>query len=71
MKMKCFNEFCTNETKEGYKYCVNCAEKWKSKTKIDGKWNDDPIIDNLMKINSNLGQINITLREMCVKKVKK
>lgn len=69
--MKCKNETCNNETREGYTYCPECYNKWKTNTARTPdkepkktQWHDDPIVDQLMKINSNLKNIAETLKEL-------
>ncbi len=66
--MRCANTDCPNICAEGYKYCMDCYNKWKennptAKTTppIPKKWHDDAIVDQLMKMNSNLYNIGILL----------
>ncbi len=59
--MTCENEDCNNTTTEGYKYCQDCYKKWKQSNLDKGAWHDNETIDQLMKINSNLGKIARTL----------
>lgn len=69
--MKCFNQFCKNECNEGYKYCSECYEKWKlnnvkkdSTFEAAAKWDENPLIDVLLKINANLGNIALALKKL-------
>jgi hypothetical protein len=60
--MKCKNEECNNDVREGYTYCMPCYERWKAKSSpapnpAKSGWHDDPVVDQLMKINANLGRI--------------
>lgn len=70
--MICANKECKNEVNEGYKYCSSCYTKWMQqksagepappdRTKKSGSWHDDPIVDALLKINSNLASIKLLL----------
>jgi hypothetical protein len=66
--MKCTTYECENETAPGYKYCNKCYVEW-LKNKSQGEpappdrkttnkpWHEDPIVDALLKINANLGNI--------------
>jgi len=66
--MKCATTECKNEVNTPYKYCKECYTKWtQSKSagepappdrkKDPNKWDDDPVIDILLKINHNIGRI--------------
>lgn len=66
---KCKNEGCPNDVREGYVYCADCYAKWKNRQSIvpsqkQERWDDDKLIDVLLKINSNLGNINKSLQEI-------
>lgn len=62
--MTCQNEDCKNETKEGYKYCYDCYKKWQDQQPDKNSWDDDPMVDVLLKINSNLGKIGQSLEAL-------
>ncbi len=61
--MTCTNEDCKKETNEGYKYCMDCYNKWKENQPAEEDpykskpWAEDPVVDALLKINNNLGKI--------------
>lgn len=74
---KCATNECLNTVKEGYKYCPDCYARWKAKQptaptpspsavvpRDTTKWHDDPLIDVLLKMNSNLGNIAQELKTM-------
>jgi len=72
--MDCRNK-CGREANEGYNYCVDCAKKWKNEKTLDldaprtvKKWNEDPLVDQLMKMNANLGRLVEVLEKKKVKK---
>jgi len=70
--MKCLTQDCLSECNENYKYCSDCYARWKSKqgtgqsVPVTGQgpvqWHADPVADQLMKLNANLGKLVIELR---------
>jgi hypothetical protein len=61
--MTCENKGCDNETREGYKFCYDCYKRHEA-TSSGKQWHEDPIVDQLMKINANLGNlVKATKRE--------
>ena len=65
--MKCNNNDCQNNATGTFLYCSDCYAKWKaSQPTTDNKnvWADDKYIDQLMKINANLGSIARQLERM-------
>jgi len=73
---KCLTQDCLNEVAPNYKYCGDCYNRWKAKQSAPTpsptesvprdttKWHDDPLIDVLLKMNSNLGNIAQELKTM-------
>ena len=65
MANTCATETCNNETIAAFKYCMECYQKWKetqptqqqTKPNTGSLWDTNPIVDQLMKINANLGII--------------
>lgn len=64
-KNVCVNETCDNEVREGFKYCLDCYNKWKQENPETkkGQWHDDPVVDQLMKMNANMGKVVRVLEE--------
>lgn len=62
---------CQKEIADQYIYCLNCLQAFRANQdqtpqdkKSTGQWNEDPKIDQLMKINANLGNIFRILEEI-------
>lgn len=47
----CKHEGCTKQVEDKYEYCLDHYQKPSS------TWHADPVVDQLMKINSNLNAI--------------
>lgn len=65
----CTHPNCTNTIEDKYNYCYeHYRENYKVKPEVkvshaSERWDDDPLIDVLLKINSNLGGIKKLLDE--------
>lgn len=58
----CGKANCTNQIKDKYTYCYEhyvpgTGTKPVTTIKAPGQWHDDPVVDQLMKINNNLKRI--------------
>jgi hypothetical protein len=57
--MKCRKQDCLNEISGAGPYCYDCYNSYKSESRLAPKlWDDDKIVDQLMKINANIGNMN-------------
>lgn len=54
---------CGVEIEEKYTYCAGCVKKWKEAEQTKNPmttpkaWHTDPVVDALLKLNSNCGNI--------------
>lgn len=59
---------CDEETEGNYKYCTNCYKDWIEKhnkfKENTNQWSENPIVDVLLKINSNLFSIAVSLKQL-------
>lgn len=66
--MKCKNQDCDREATEGFPYCRECYTKWTQtkaqspSEKAKATWHEDPIVDALLKINSNMSGVKTELQ---------
>lgn len=54
---QCDTQGCTKSVDDKYRYCLEHSKT----TETTKKWNDDPLIDVLLKINHNLNGIRGSL----------
>lgn len=57
---------CDREIDDKYEFCYEhySPRKTDMAAKAPGAWHDDPLVDQLMKMNSNLGKIAQALGEL-------
>lgn len=64
-------EKCGTSIDDKYRFCFECSNKFKAlqdKTPPDkksvGQWNDDPVVDALLKLNANVGKLTQSLERV-------
>lgn len=66
MAKKCEREGCTAEIDEKYHFCYNHYNTGKTTDlkSSGGSWHNDPVVDQLMKLNANIGKMALSLDKM-------
>lgn len=62
----CAGPNCKTEISDNYQFCYNHYQAGQKKTDMkSGQWTEDATVDQLMKINANLGKLVQNLNSLC------